>query len=190
MRTRLGIAAFLGLSTLLAPALAAAEDCDARGGALVADLGLHVIAVGYQHTLDCQLVVQASTGLYAPWTVDRDVFGLGGGNRPEAADVRGIMGRVRFFAFPWGDAPRGPWLSPYAQAGWASGSVEGEAEAQTGGAFAAGLSAGYTMSLGERWLLGLGLGGQYHLVALNRDTRYPGFLRFGPTVDINVDYAF
>lgn len=188
MNTRLGWTALFAAGLVWVwPNEARADGCDGRPGALVADLGLHVIAAGYQHRLDCELVVSASAGLYAPWTVDRDVWGLGGGDRPPAADIRGVMGRGRFFVFPWADAPRGPWLSPYAQAGWASGTVDGESK--SGGAFAAGLSAGYTFGLGESWLLGLGLGGQYHLVSLDHQTRYPGFLRFGPTVDIFLGYA-
>lgn len=180
-------AAALTLITLFTPGEARADTCNGRD-ALVADLGLHVVAIGYQHTLDCQLTLQASAGLYAPWTVDKDVLDLGGGNREAAADIRGGMIRGRFFAFPWGKAPTGPWLSPFAQVGFASGTVNDES--LSGAAFAAGASLGYTFELGPRWLLGLGLGGQYHLVSLDRSTDYPGFLRFGPTVDINVDYAF
>lgn len=180
------VAALLASAALLAPALASADPCAERGAALVADLGLHVIALGAQDTLDCQLVVQASAGLYAPWTVDGDVWGAGGGNRPPAADIRGVMGRGRIFLFPWAEAPTGPWLSPFAQVGWARGSVDGQAP--SGEAFAAGLSLGYTWALGAKWLLGLGVGGQYHLVSLDHSTDYPGFLRFGQTVDINLDY--
>lgn len=175
------------LGVLLSSSEARADACHGQD-ALVADLGLHVVALGYQHTLDCQLTLQASAGLYAPWTVDRDVLDLGGGNRKAAADIRGGMIRGRFFAFPWGKAPTGPWLSPFAQVGFASGTVNDASS--SGGAFAAGASLGYTFELTPTWLLGLGVGGQYHLVSLDRSTDYPGFLRFGPTLDINVDYAF
>lgn len=164
---------------------AAQAQCDARPGAVVADLGLHVVNAGYQHTLGCYVTVQASAGLYVPWVVSNDVLGLGGG-RDTSITVGGLGLRVRAFVHPFGHAPSGMWVSPFVQGGVVradppSGDLYGPA-------FAAGVSVGWTWTLGERWLLGLGVGGQYHRASFEGSTDAPGFSRFGPTVDINVAY--
>lgn len=178
----------LGLSlagSLLALAPDASAGCGGRPGAVVADLGLHVVNFGYQRALGCYVTLQATGGLYVPWTVSSDVFGLGGG-RDGSITVGGLGLRARAFVHPLGTAPAGLWISPFVQGGVVranppSGDLYGPA-------FAAGLSVGWTWHLGERWLLGLGLGAQYHRVSFQGSTDAPGFSRLGPTVDINVAY--
>jgi len=162
--------------------------CAERPNAIVADLGLHVINLGYQRTLNCYLVAQSSAGLYGPWTVNSDVLGLGGGPQDPPGDVIGFVVRGRVFVFPLGQAPGGFWISPYVQAGPVVGTRNGKK--LIGPAFASGLSLGWTFRLGERWLLGLGLGGQYHRVAFAGSTARPGFSLFGPTLDINLGVRF
>lgn len=173
----------LALLSFAPPASAQVE----RPGALVADLGLHVVAVGYQRTLSPRLALQASTGLYGPWTVNDNVLGNGGGDHDPPGDVIGAMLRARAFVFILGDAPGGLWLSPFAQVGLVTATVRGEAA--LGPAWAAGASVGYTFRLGPRWLLALGLGAQYHVAAPGGGASFPGFARVSPTVDINVGYA-
>lgn len=171
-----------------AEAVANEAPCGQRPNAIVADLGLHVINLGYQRALGCHVVVQSSAGLYGPWTVNSNVLGLGGGTQDPAGDVIGFVVRGRAFVFPFGHAPGGFWISPYVQAGPVTGTRGGEK--LVGPAFASGLSLGWTFRLGERFLLGLGLGGQYHRTSFAGSIARPGFSLFGPTVDINVGVRF
>jgi hypothetical protein len=179
-------------AALLAYGEAAAADeaspCVTRPNQIVADLGLHVVNGGYQRTLSCAFSAQISAGLYVPWTVNRDVFGLGGGDRSPPDDVAGFVVRGRGFVHLAGDPRSGPWLSPFAQAGPVRATRD---ELRVWGrALAAGLSAGWTFAFGERWRLALGAGAQYHVAQFGDTAARPGFARFGPTVDINVGYAF
>ena len=177
----------LAASLLLAtPSLLAQSPCGRRN-ALVADLGLHVIALGYARTFGCYVSVQASAGLYVPWTVSRDVFGLAEREHPDN-EVAGVMVRVRPFIHPFGHAPGGLWISPFVQGGpvgspHAGGGLKGLA-------FALGLSVGWNFLLGERWLIGLGVGAQFHLATFDGSDRYPGFGGFWPTVDIHAAWRF
>lgn len=178
-----GAPAVVSLLAFAPPVCAQVE----RPGAIVADLGLHVVAAGYQRALSPRLALQASAGLYGPWTVNNNVLGNGGGDHDPPGDVLGAMLRARAFVFLWGDAPGGLWLSPFAQVGLVTATVRGEAA--LGPAWAAGASVGYTVRLGSRWLLALGLGAQYHVAAPGGGASFPGFARVSPTVDINVGYA-
>lgn len=178
-------------SLLITAAAEAAPDpksCTDKPNAVVADLGLHVINLGYQRTFGCYVVAQSSAGLYGPWTVNSNVLGLGGGDQNPPGDVIGFVVRGRAFFFPLGHAPGGFWISPYVQGGPVSGTRNGKS--LVGPAFASGLSLGYTFRFGERVLLGLGLGGQYHRTSFAGSTARPGFSLFGPTVDINVGVRF
>ncbi len=178
--------ASVALSVLFAGSAASAQPCARRPNALVADLGLHVINVGYQRTLGCFVTAQASAGLYSPWMVNSNVLGLAGGDHTPAGDVIGVVLRARAFVHPFGTAPGGFWVSPYVQAAVVGATRGGQS--LTGPALAAGLSIGWTWLLGERWLLGLGLGAQYHTATFDGAATFPGFARFAPTVDINVGF--
>ena len=156
--------------------------------AIVADVGLHVVNLGYQRTVSPFVVAQMSAGLYGPWTVYNNVWGLGGGERPAPPEVIGFAVRGRAFVFPFGHAPGGFWVSPYVQGGVVGATREGRK--LRGPAFATGLSVGWTFRLGSRVLLGLGLGGQYHRASFEGSSAVPGFSRFGPTVDINLGFRF
>lgn len=182
--------ALASASLTLAAATAQAQPspCTERPDAVVADLGLHVVNVGYQRTLGCYVSVQASAGLYGPWVVNNNVLGLAGADHDPPGDVIGGVLRVRAFVHPFRHAPTGLWVSPFAQGGLVTATRAGAS--QLGYAFAAGLSVGWTWRLGERWLLALGLGAQYHRVEINGSADFPGFSRFAPTVDINVGYSF
>ena len=126
---------------------------------------------------------EASAGLYVPWDVNRDLFGLGGGVQ---RDVGGAVLRVRAFFHPEGEGRVGFWVSPFLQGGVAL-APRGD-EGLTGVAVGGGMSAGYTWALGARWLLSLGGGAQVQAVLFDGDTDAPGFVGVGPHVDINVDY--
>lgn len=164
-----------------------------RPNAIVADLGLHVVNAGYQRTVNCWIVLQASAGLYVPWMVNDNVFGLGGGERkPDGVlDVAGFVVRARPFFFPTGSAPTGFWLSPFFQAGYVRGLPPEENGASFGGyAQSLGMSVGGNIPLGSRVLLGLGAGAQMHAAFFHGNTNPPGFATVGPHVDINLDVRF
>ncbi len=163
------------------------SECDRDPNAVVADLGLHVVNLGFQRALGCVLVVQASAGIYRPWTVNLDVLDMGD-DGDEDGDVGGFVFRARPFVFPLGDAPSGFWLSPFGQVGPVS-ATRGD-EDVSGWTYAVGLSAGYTFALGERFLLALGAGAQYHVARLDGSSEFPGYARFAPTADLNVSYRF
>lgn len=167
------------------------RDCRALPHAVLADLGLHVVNAGYQHTLDCVVVFQVSAGLYVPWTVTNDVLGLGGGDRPDgddAFDLAGGVVRVRSFLFPTGSAPTGFWISPFFQLGYVQAS--NDAESLDGFAQASGVSVGGTFSIASHWLIALGGGAQFHVASFGGNVELPGFALPGPTIDINAGYAF
>ncbi len=168
-------------------AAADASPCVRRPNVLIADLGLHVVNAGYQRALGCAFSAQISAGLYVPWVVNRDVFGLGGGDRSPPDDVAGLVVRGRGFVHLANDPQAGPWLSPFVQAG----PVRATRDEQRvwGRAVAAGLSAGWAFAFGERWRLAAGAGVQYHVAQFGDSAARPGFARFGPTIDLNVGYA-
>ncbi len=176
----------LGLVIVLAASVAHAEPCLVQPNALVADLGMHVVNAGYQQTLGCSVSAQLSAGLYGPWTVNKNVLGLAGGERDD--DVVGFVVRLRAFVYPMASAPVGLWLSPFVQTGPVVG-TRGP-DRLDGAAFAVGLSVGWTWRLAPRWLLAFGLGGQYHRVAFAGSTARPGFSLPAPQLDLNVDYVF
>lgn len=185
----------LALLTGLAPTSAQAATQEVlRPNAVIADLGLHVISLGYQRTLDPFLTVQATAGLYVPWLVNGNLGGLAGDDPQPPRDVRGGVLRLRCFIHPLGRAPSGLWISPFAQLGVVNGR-RGDEEL-LGSAFAAGLSLGWAWRVRARWLISLGAGGQLHRAAFTGPSgeassiEAPGFVRFGPTIDLNTGIAF
>jgi hypothetical protein len=190
MSQRLLGAASLAAALLAYGEAAAADEassCVRRPNQIIADLGLHVVNGGYQRALGCTFSAQMSAGLYVPWTVNRDVFGLGGGNRSPPDDVAGLIVRGRGFVHLAGDPQAGPWLSPFVQGGVARATRADERV--WGRALAGGLSAGWTFAFGERWRLALGAGAQYHVAQFGETAARPGFARFGPTIDVNVGFV-
>ncbi len=184
MRRRLASALVSIALSVPTSALAEGRRCDERPGALVADLGLHVVNVGYDRSLGCAVSVQVSAGLYVPWFVNEDLFGLGGG---DAREVRGTVLRARLFLHPEDAGRPGFWVSPFVQGGVVM--APRGAERVTGVAVAVGMSAGYTWALSSRWLLSLGGGAQVHAALFDGRSAWPGFAGVAPHVDINVDYA-
>jgi hypothetical protein len=163
------------------PARARASDAEVRKPAdpknvVLADLGLHVIALGYQRTLSDHVALSVSSGLYDPWTVTEKV-----------GDIRGAMLRVRPYFFFTDHAPRGVWISPFAQGAVVRGTSQGEA--RTGGAFALGAAAGYAFLFGGVVHLSLGVGGQLHYARVGTDAP-PSFYTAGIHIDGTVGFAF
>ncbi|MEO7735826.1 MAG: hypothetical protein ABIY55_33030 [Kofleriaceae bacterium] len=126
---------------------------------LQADLGLSVVAVGYEHPIGAHTTVMVGGGLFGtyflPW------FSLGD-------NVIGGVGDLRFTWFH-GDDGHGFYVTPYVRAGYASGSdettkLDGAGVAVTGGVFI-----GYAFALTDRLDLRLGAGAQYIYVGGDHD---------------------
>lgn len=121
----------------------------ARPASIVADLGLTVVHVGYQHPIGRHLAVSLTAGIFGtyflPWfDLGDDVKGFGGG-------IRGT-----YFARESG---RGFYVAPYVRVQRVSGShddMDGSGPGFTAGAFA-----GWSFGLGNKLDLQLGLGAQY-----------------------------
>jgi hypothetical protein len=130
----------------------ASHDCSApveRHGAIVADLGLTVIHLGYQHPIGQHLAVSLTAGVFGtyflPWfDLGDDVIGLGGG-------LRGT-----WFARTTG---RGFYVAPYVRAQRVSG--KHDAMDGTGLGVSAGAFAGWAFGIGRKVDVQLGIGAQY-----------------------------
>ena len=154
---------------------------------LVADLGQHVVGVGYQRSTSRWVAAQITASYYQPWTQNIDFLGLSG-TANKGGDLRGVIGRARVFFHPFGAAPTGPWFSPFAQAGVGWGLRNGERVA--GPVSAVGASIGYSALLGSSVLLGGGFGFQYHAAKIPGGDGPPRFSRYYPQVDIQLGYLF
>ena len=153
---------------------------------LIADLGQHVVAFGYQASTSRWIAAQLVGGYYQPWTQNIDFLGLSGA-ASKGGDLRGVIARGRVFFHPFGAAPTGPWVSPFVQAGVGWG-LRGD-DRRAGPVSAAGVSVGYSALLGESILLGGGLGIQYHEARIPGGDSAPRFSRYYPQVDIQLGYA-
>ncbi|UQA54877.1 hypothetical protein [Polyangium aurulentum] len=158
---------------------------------LYADLGLHVLGVGFERVVHPRVAVQIAADYYQPWTVNGNVLGAAGSNWGADRNTWGVGGRARafiFFGFADEDAPRGLFVSPFVQVMhlWAgSGAGTG-----TGLGWAVGASAGYSLVLADAVALRLGLGVQHHAADVRGDSRFQGFSGIFPQVDIQAGYVF
>src|SRR4051794_28015187 len=108
------------LLALVLVSLASAAGADELPKDVVlADLGLHVVGVGFQRTLAPFVAAQLAAELYTPWTQNIDLGGLSG--KQYRSDVSGYVLRARVFVYPRGTGPAGPWASPFAQLGRGTG---------------------------------------------------------------------
>ena len=153
---------------------------------LLADLGLHVIGVGYQVTLSPGFVLQVDADWWTPWTRQLVQY---------QTDETGVLLRARPVWY-FDDAPTGSWISPFAQAGPARATVDGELTA--GWAGAVGLSLGFSWLLREHLHAAIGGGAQFDWALFPPppgtfciDTCFPpGFAGLWPHLDATVGYAF
>ncbi|HMV69041.1 MAG TPA: hypothetical protein PKA64_19495 [Myxococcota bacterium] len=151
---------------------------------ILADLGLHVIGLGYQRTLTPHVALQGDLDLWVPWTQNIDPFHLLG----VEGDAAGFVLRARPVFFPFGAAPLGMWISPFVQGGPARGTRDGEV--RFGSGWAGGLSVGYAGVVAKHLHLSVGAGGQYHAAIIPGGSSSPSFHNVFPTVDLTVGYAF
>lgn len=165
------------LALMIAALLAAEDEAPPPKNIIVADVGLHVVGLGYQRSLSPQVAIQLTASLYVPWT--QSAVGA------EKTQVAGIIGRLRLFVYPDARAPRGFWLSPFLQAGVANETRD--SVVQQGTVWAAGASVGWAWLPWNRISIALGAGVQYHS---GKFPVGPGFERFYPQVEANLGYAF
>lgn len=144
---------------------------------VIADLGLHVVAVGYQRTIASNIALSASVGLYDPWTTTDKV-----------GDIRGGILRVRPYVFLSDDAPRGWWFSPFAQGGVVRG-IRAGVEKQ-GLALSVGAALGYAFLIANVLHLSFGLGGQAHAAQVSGGSTPPSFQGAWIHADATVGVAF
>jgi hypothetical protein len=105
---------------------------------MLADLGLHVVGVGYQRTVSEHVALQLAAESFTPWTQEDTFF-----------EVQGFVVRARPMMYLRAETPTGWWLSPFAQAGVASASRGSGLGAQYDQARIAGGSA--RPAFGEAW---------------------------------------
>jgi hypothetical protein len=171
------------LTLLLASTAAEADQKPLPKNIVLADVGLHVVGLGYQRSFTPQVALQLSGSLYVPWTQSTNFLGLAGSS--SLGDLTGLVARLRLFIYPDARAPTGFWLSPFVQAGLANETRD--AQRQQGFVWAAGVSAGWGWLFFGHLHLALGLGVQFHAAEFPRG---PGFERFYPQVEANLGWAF
>jgi hypothetical protein len=184
------IALVLGLPAYASTARAdepPAQPAPPHDEMVVADLGQHVVGIGYQRSLSPYLAAQIAASYYQPWTQNINFLGLSGDSH-KGGDLRGVIVRGRVFIHPFGHAPTGLWISPFVQAGIGWGLRDDERRA--GPLSAAGVSVGYSGMITRSVLLGGGLGLQYHQARIPGGDTPPSFSRFYPQVEIQLGYVF
>jgi hypothetical protein len=144
---------------------------------VLADLGLHVVGVGYQRTVAPRIALQADLDWYVPWT-----------QTDEALDTMGGVLRLRPVFYLTEGAPEGLWLSPFVQGGFARAERGGADELGPAAAF--GGSLGYALLVADHLHLSVGAGAQAHAVSIPGAAGAPSFFGASPHVDGTVGYAF
>lgn len=139
---------------------------------LVADLGLHVVGVGYQRTFSDHFAFQIDADSYTPWTQEDQFF-----------EVQGFVVRVRPVWYLH-EAPRGWWLSPFGQLGVAT------ADRGSGPVWAIGASAGYAWLVADHLHVAIGAGVQYDQARIPGGSARPAFAELWPQLDGTIGYAF
>jgi hypothetical protein len=139
---------------------------------MLADVGLHVVGVGYQRTVDEHVALQLAAESYTPWTQEDTFF-----------EVQGFVVRARPVLYLH-EAPRGWWLSPFGQLGL------GTADRGTGTLWAVGVSLGYAWLVRDHLHVAVGAGVQYDQARIEGGSRRPAFAELWPQLDGSVGYAF
>lgn len=163
---------------------AASEDDSSRPPAaaqniLLADLGLHVVGIGYQRTVRPHLAAQVAAEWYVPWTQNPDA--------QSALVAWGLALRTRLMIHPFGDAPNGLWLSPVGT--WGFGTADVGGTRRSGPMWSLGGSVGYAVTLFGHLYASAGAGVQYNVGRFGGSAP-PSYARWFPTVDAAVGYAF
>jgi hypothetical protein len=156
---------------------ASAEEPPRPRNVVVADLGLHVVGIGYERIVDRWVAVQGAAEWYVPWTQ--------GGDR--ALAIWGFALRTRVFFHLGGNAPNGVWLSPVGTFGYGFADFAGVDRG--GPMWSVGASLGYAGTLFRHVHLSIGVGGQYNEGRFGSATP-PTYARFYPQLDGTIGYAW
>jgi hypothetical protein len=159
----------LAISLLLLSNVAYAEPPE---NMVLADVGLHVVGIGYQRTIAPSVALQLDAESYTPWTQEDTFF-----------EVQGFVVRARPIFYK-ALAPTGWWLSPFAQAG------VGSASRGSGLVWAVGASVGYAWLAWERLHIAIGVGAQYDQARIPGGSGRPAFQELWPQLDGTIGYAF
>lgn len=147
-----------------------------RRNALVADLSLGVVSVGFERALTPNVSLSLAVGLYGPWYETENVIGFG-------AEARG------FYSYPDERSRHRLYVSP----GFRVAAVQTRESdpVRRGLAYSARLSVGWSATF-SWFLLRLGLGVQYHVANLDEPAIGQGddFDGVAPVADIYVGYVF
>jgi hypothetical protein len=163
------------LALLIVAASATSVHADPEN-AIIADVGLHVVGLGFQRTVAEHLALQIDAESYTPWTHETKFF-----------DAQGFLVRARPFYYVTA-APRGIWISPFVQIGAVRGTQNGVSE--SGLAWAVGAAAGYAWLVRDRVHVLLGAGVQYDVAHLGDTSMKPSFNGLWPQLDGSLGYAF
>jgi hypothetical protein len=154
--------------------LARAAHADPQS-AVIADVGLHVVGLGYQRTVATHVALQADAESYTPWTHESEFFA-----------ATGVLVRARAFYYVR-EAPRGWWISPFAQIGRVHGKRYGVDA--SGVTWAEGVTGGYAWMV-KRFHILVGAGVQYDVARIGTSDMKPAFAGLWPQIDGSVGYAF
>ena len=183
--SRLQVAACCSISCLLLASSALAEEpgraTPRPANSVQADLGSGVIGLGYERVISDPLSLRVTAQLNRPWYTDI----LGG----DESDVVGFGLEARPFVFPWAEAPRGLYVSPFGRV-VSIRATDDATEELSGVGWSAGATVGYGWLWGERWLFRLGGGIQYWAFEIEDAGQRAGLEGLYPDVDIMVGYAF
>lgn len=155
----------------------AAVDAGPPENVVLADLGLHVVGLGYQRTVTPSVALQVAVDWYVPWT-----------QTEETLDTMGAVLRLRPVFHVTDDAPEGLWLSPFAQGGFVR--ADRGADTKVGPAAAFGGSVGYAFLIADHVFLSAGAGIQVHGVVVPGGAGEPSFYGPYPHLDATAGYAF
>jgi hypothetical protein len=185
-------AALLLAAALLALAPPARADRDGPDNAIVADVGLHVLGLGYQRTVSNSIALQVALDWYEPWTQNDNLFNASPGYQ---SDLQGYVLRARpiFYGifetpYPAGGPPTGFYFSPFGQFGIVTATRDGLK--RTGHAYAVGFGMGWAWLFFNHITVLVGGGAQYHVANIPDNQYVPSFSRIYPEIDANLGFAF
>ncbi len=145
---------------------------------ILADLGLHVVGLGYERRLRPYLAVQMVAEWYVPWTQNL--------HSPPLV-VSGLALRSRLFFHPFGDVPNGLWISPVST--WGYGQADTDKGRRWGPMWSFGVSVGYAGTVARHLHLSAGLGLQYNAGTFGGSAA-PSYAGWAPIIDATIGYAF
>ena len=143
-----------------------------------ADLGLAVVGVAYERTLNESVAVQIEGQIFGTW------FGPWFGK----PNFKGVGAQVRPSFFLSGRAPHGAYIAPFFRADRVSAEADGITGRGTG--WSLGTFVGYSFVLADRLDLRIGVGGQYMSYAVDAGKKKLEFRTLFPALDLVAGFMF